>query len=242
MDYVEFSKIEKLLRQQINEIEALRVRPAYNPKYRIWENTTIKILNKCFDSSYVEMFENSGPSVMAMNEEHHYKNYLTDLDEKKLLLEGFLQETEKNLSNEEINFVSNKKSGIYDLHPEIKNVSMKLFEDSHYPQAIEEAFKRVISEVKRIYKEETSNELDGDTLMNKSMGCENQVPIIKFNSLGSIEDKDEQKGIMFLFKGIVGIRNKKAHSNIILEDKEKAFEYLVLASLLFRLLENSFVP
>ena len=42
---------------------------------------------------------------------------------------------------------------------------------------------------------------------------------------------------MFLFKGIVGLRNSKAHSNTLFNDPSRAHEYLALASLLLRLLE-----
>jgi hypothetical protein len=43
---------------------------------------------------------------------------------------------------------------------------------------------------------------------------------------------------MFLYKGIVGIRNRKAHDNVLLDDPNRAIEYLALASLLIRLLEK----
>ena len=43
---------------------------------------------------------------------------------------------------------------------------------------------------------------------------------------------------MFLFKGIVGIRNRKAHDTVSLNNPEKAIEYLALASLLLRLLDE----
>ena len=75
--------------------------------------------------------------------------------------------------------------------------------------------------------------------MNHAFGISNQIPIIKFNKLQSIEEKNEQKGIMFLFKGIVAIRNRKAHDNVILDSPERAIEYLGLASLLMRLLNLS---
>ena len=58
------------------------------------------------------------------------------------------------------------------------------------------------------------------------------------NNLNSKEERDEQKGFMFLYKGIVGIRNRKAHDNVILDDRQRAIEYLYLASLLIRLLEE----
>lgn len=133
-------------------------------------------------------------------------------------------------------YVFNIKS--YDLHPSIKKVSEKRFRDGHYADAVESAFKEVIKRVKEYYREKTGEELDGDKLMNRVFGCENQEPIIKFNSLRNQEEKDEQRGLMFLFKGIVGIRNRKAHENIVLSDPNKAIEYLSLASLLMRLLDE----
>ena len=79
--------------------------------------------------------------------------------------------------------------------------------------------------------------------MNRIFGCDNQEPIIKFNSLQTSLDKAEQRGIMNLFKGIVGIRDKKAHLNYIQNDPIKTTEYLSLASLLLRLLdENALTP
>ena len=49
--------------------------------------------------------------------------------------------------------------------------------------------------------------------MNRAFGCDKQTPVIQFNSLQSDAERDEQRGIIFLFKGIVGLRNSKAHSN-----------------------------
>ncbi len=116
--------------------------------------------------------------------------------------------------------------------------SLRLYENKHYAQAVEEAFKRVILEIKRIYQDKTGQLLDGETLMNRAFGCMNQTPVIAFNQLLSREDQDEQQGMMNLFKGIVGIRNKKAHTNVILDDPVRATEYLSLASLLMRLLDQ----
>jgi uncharacterized protein (TIGR02391 family) len=73
--------------------------------------------------------------------------------------------------------------------------------------------------------------------MNRAFGCEKQTPVIHFNSLQTEAERDEQKGFMFLYKGIVGLRNSKAHSNRLFNDPSRAHEYLALASLLMRLLE-----
>lgn len=228
----------ELLNKQIGKIGSLKIRPSYNPKYQIWKQSTLEILKKCFNQKYVDMFDRSGPKAFSKSEEHRYKLFLENLAEKESLLKGFIEENIefKNGSIVTVSRITNLEN--YDFHPEIKKVSDGLFKNGHYAQAVEEAFKRVIKEVKDIYKKKTGETLDGDKLMNKAFGCTGQTPIIKFNNLETDVDRDEQTGIMFLFKGIVGIRNKKTHDNVILSDPSRAIEYLGLGSLLVRLLEN----
>jgi uncharacterized protein (TIGR02391 family) len=123
--------------------------------------------------------------------------------------------------------------GQYRSHREIEKVSGQLFRDGHYKQAALEAYIRVIDEVKA----NSGLNLDGDPLMNQAFGCDNRTPVIQFNSLQTDAERDEQRGFMFLFKGIVGLRNSKAHSNRLFNDPNRAHEYLALASLLMLLLE-----
>jgi hypothetical protein len=72
-----------------------------------------------------------------------------------------------------------------------------------------------------------------------TFGVDNRMLPIKLNPLSTPEEKDEQRGVIYLFVGIVGIRNRKAHDNVILDSPERAVEYLGLASLLMRLLDLS---
>jgi uncharacterized protein (TIGR02391 family) len=123
----------------------------------------------------------------------------------------------------------------YVVHSEIRRVSDQLYRDGHYKQAALEAYIRVIDEVRRI----SGLSEDGDRLMNRAFGCDTQTPVIQFNSLTTDSERDEQRGVMYLFKGIVGLRNSKAHSNRLFNDPSRAHEYLALASLLMRLLEIS---
>ncbi len=102
----------------------------------------------------------------------------------------------------------------YRFHPEIERVSGELYRDGHYKQAALEAYIRVIDAVKA---RSGLNE-DGDSLMNQAFGCEKRDPIIRFNTLQTDSERDEQKGLLFLFKGIVGLRNSKAHSNRLFND------------------------
>jgi len=135
--------------------------------------------------------------------------------------------------------LSSKKQNNYfvllNIHPEIKKVSEKLFSDTHYAPSILEAFKRINNLVKI---KSGRSDLDGKSLMLTVFSLNN--PILKFNDLVSQSDKDEQEGFMHLFAGaMLGIRNPKAHENIVQKDKYKALEYLVFASLLCRRLDET---
>jgi uncharacterized protein (TIGR02391 family) len=126
-------------------------------------------------------------------------------------------------------------SAEYSFHPEIEAVSKDLYDDGHFKSAVLEAFVCVINRVKR---DAALESLDGDRLINHAFGPEQEGgPKLRFNDLANQADMDEQRGIMNLFKGIVGIRNFKAHSNKLFNSPERAFEYLALSSLLMRLLD-----
>ncbi|MBI5421778.1 TIGR02391 family protein [Candidatus Peregrinibacteria bacterium] len=130
------------------------------------------------------------------------------------------------------------------IHTSIDTVSGKLFKDGHYKQAILEAFIAVIDRVKDVANHPTTGngrELDGDDLMNQVFGCEGKTPIIKLNDLKTTADKDEQKGFMYMFKAICGLRNKKGHKNFVQNDPKITIEYLALCSLLMRLLDEEFI-
>lgn len=221
--------------EQLNKIDELKREEPFSPKFQLWKTVTEKILHECFDKEIADTFD-VHVTQFAMTDAHQHRLYLENLEDRKCALEGILEllKDENTISKVEI---TKSFAWEYEMHSEIKSVSQRLMENKHYAQAVEEAFKRVISEVKIIVKNKVGKELDGDPLMNFAFGCENQEPVIKFNSLQTREEKDEQKGIMYLFKGIVGIRNRKAHENVNLDDPYRAFEYLALASLLIRLLD-----
>lgn len=133
--------------------------------------------------------------------------------------------------------------GSYDLHPRIKEVASSQFENEDFKGAILNAFIEVVDQVKTKLgrpKDKNGRDLDGDDLMNRVFGCDgDQIPLLRFNSLRDGLDRAEQRGLMYLFKGVVGVRDRKAHLNFVLNDPQKAFEYLGLASLLLRLLDEA---
>ncbi|MFA5134999.1 MAG: TIGR02391 family protein [Patescibacteria group bacterium] len=130
----------------------------------------------------------------------------------------------------------------YDFHARIKEVAFQQFENNDFKGAILNALIEVIDQVKVKTghpKNKNGKDLDGDDLMNHVFGCDNQRPKIKFNPLKTSLEKAEQRGLMNLFKGIVGVRDHKAHLNYIQRDPLKTIEYLSLASLLMRLLDEN---
>lgn len=121
------------------------------------------------------------------------------------------------------------------LHSEIKKSSARLFGNWHYSEAIFNAFKKIEVLVKN---KSNIHNLTGYPLMQKVFSANS--PILRFNKFESKTDKDEQRGMMELFSGaIMGIRNPKAHEDIIQTDKIKTLEYLSFASLLCRRLEET---
>lgn len=234
------TRLLKILKEQIEKIEKLKDIGKWGPEYRIWENTTSKIVQDLFGDEYLALFkETLEVRVFSMFDQNlNQQRYIETLDKTKILLEGFIQERGRLENVSSVNLGKTIGLGDYDLYSLIKEVSQQRFEDGHYADAVEAAFKEVIKRVKEYIKDKTGESLDGDKAMNRAFGFENQVPPIKFNKVQTQEEKDEQKGLMFLFKGIVGIRNRKAHENVILDDPYRAIEYLALASLLMRLFDE----
>jgi len=116
------------------------------------------------------------------------------------------------------------------LHPEIVKPSKSRFEANHLADSVEATFKEVNNTVKLIVKDKTGKEFDGADLMNRAFSLHN--PIIILGDLSTKTGKDIQKGYMQIFSGaMTGIRNPKAHANIII-DKPRAIHFLFLASLL----------
>lgn len=150
--------------------------------------------------------------------------------------------TNKSEQSNDSNILKSNYLSSYKLHPKIEQVSIVPFQAKLYKESIQNALVEVISEVKIKTgnpKDPQGKDLDGDKLMQHVFGCDNQQPLIKFNSLNNSLDSAEQRGLMNLFKGIVGIRDRKAHLNFIQKDPERAFEYLVLASLLLKLVDEN---
>ena len=106
------------------------------------------------------------------------------------------------------------------LHPEIARVASGRYQNGHYADAVEAAVKALNALVRL----RSGLDVDGTTLMERAFNPSN--PVLKFNTLVSQSDRDEQRGYMMMFSGVVsGLRNPRAHGFI--QDKpERALEFI----------------
>jgi len=120
------------------------------------------------------------------------------------------------------------------LHHYISAGCSKLFIDGHYAQAVEESAKAVF----QYLREATGLAIDGAALATHAFSLKN--PILAFSDLADETKRSEQVGFMEMLGAYAkGVRNPLAHTHGKLEEAQKAFEYLVLASLLCRRIDDA---
>jgi uncharacterized protein (TIGR02391 family) len=119
------------------------------------------------------------------------------------------------------------------LHPQIEQVSKKLFDDGHYSQATFEAFKLVDKTVQKLAK----SNLSGKKLM--MLAFSETSPLIKLTALSTTSEMDEQEGYRFIFAGsAMAIRNPRGHEVNLPDSPSLCLDHLSLASLLLRRVED----
>lgn len=120
------------------------------------------------------------------------------------------------------------------LHPYIAKGCSKLFVDGHYSQAVEESAKAVF----QYLREATGLKLDGSALATQAFSPKN--PLLAFSDLADDTKRNEQIGFMEMLSAFAkGVRNPLAHTHGKLEEAQKAFEYLTLASLFCRRIDDA---
>jgi len=120
------------------------------------------------------------------------------------------------------------------LHPFVREGCSRLYLDGHYAQATEESVKAVLEYLRR----KAGVGLDGAALVDKVFGI--NAPILRFGDLTNDTVRNEQVGLMDMLKGFVkGVRHPLAHTHGRREDAQKAFEYLAMASLFCRRIDDA---
>jgi uncharacterized protein (TIGR02391 family) len=231
-----------LIRRQLERLDSVAQLRYDDPAIDAWLSTTENILDGAFGKPNGQphkktsefLYAHGGSLHINMTNAEVQNSFQIQMGNRRAFLIAYIEQLEDGIPPAVATAFDQ-----YRFHNEIELVSGNLFRDGHYKQAALEAYIRVIGEVKT---RANRPDLDGDSLMNHAFASERQSPILKFNSLQTESELDEQKGLMFLFKGIVGLRNAKAHSNNLFSSPQRAHEYLALASLLMRLLEIATSP
>ena len=128
------------------------------------------------------------------------------------------------------------------VHPQIQQVSRRLYTDKYYANAVMDAFIEVCDRVKHIYIQEHPGEQripDGVELMHKAFGGENSIIL---GEPGTRTGQDIQEGYRFLFAGsMAAFRNQKAHeNNVVISRKEAMRRIMVASSLMYKLDETGY--
>ena len=122
------------------------------------------------------------------------------------------------------------------LHPTVVKIAKTRFESGNFADAVEACLKEINDIIRRLVKDKTGNEYDGSDLMNRAFSVEK--PILCLEDLATSSGRSIQIGYMQIFSGaMTGIRNPKAHSNIVI-GPSRAVHFLFLASLLFSKLDE----
>ncbi|MBO5827783.1 MAG: TIGR02391 family protein [Paludibacteraceae bacterium] len=137
-------------------------------------------------------------------------------------------------------YSNNNSSSFWDnIHPQIVSVAKGRFNDGHYADAVEAAFKEINTRVKKIYRDRTSVEKDGAKLMQAAFSIQN--PIIRLGDTSTETGANIQQGYMEMFVGaMIGIRNPQAHNNLLIS-KDKAIRKLHFANMLMYKIDDELV-
>ena len=120
------------------------------------------------------------------------------------------------------------------LHPYIAKGCSQLFIDAHYAQAVEESAKAVFQYLRAI----TGLTIDGSALAQTAFSVKSRM--LAFSDLADETKRSEQVGFMEMLSAFAkGVRNPLAHTLGKLEEAQKAFEYLALASLFCRRIDDA---
>lgn len=121
-----------------------------------------------------------------------------------------------------------------DLHPEINRAVEKLFADGHYANAVEDACK-VLDLIVRMRSGRV--DLSGTDLMQKVFSPKS--PVLRFSDLSTESEQSEQRGMMYLYAGVMlAFRNPRAHG-LISDEAEEALDIISFVSFLAKALDGA---
>jgi uncharacterized protein (TIGR02391 family) len=120
-------------------------------------------------------------------------------------------------------------------HPQIQEAARGPFNDGHRAAAVFAALTAIEMRVREMLG---GTDRLGVALMGDAF--DGDPPLLALKGLLDGNDLDEQRGFAFIFKGAMqGVRNPKAHGRWEELEERRALDYLGLASLLMRRLDDA---
>lgn len=124
--------------------------------------------------------------------------------------------------------------GLDDLHDEL-SLSMGLYRDGYYDEAVRKASQRFIN---RVAERAGRPDLDGAALIQKSFS--DDKPLLEFNNRERIQERNEHDGFRFLAVGLArGVRNLLTHSDDYGLTSITALEWMGFISAMHRRLDEA---
>jgi uncharacterized protein (TIGR02391 family) len=214
----------------------LSARPLSESAVKTWNNTTIDYIAQTFGKESAHIHTFIGPAQIRVSHGRPVYDAQAErrdaerLDERVKVLDSLVELIDTELSFATPPLSPQQEDFWTRLHPSVTQVAKARFDAGHYADAVEAAFKELNSKVKAYMKRATAQEFDGADLMQRAFSP--KAPVVRLADLSTEDGQNIQQGYMQIFAGsMTGIRNPKAHSNIII-DAPRAIHFLHLASLL----------
>jgi uncharacterized protein (TIGR02391 family) len=233
-------------------VQMLSARPVEKERFEAWETTAERYIKRIFGSMsdhLTSFYGGHSPQVITADyqttegymEPRRYKALQAAVN----ALQAMLEQIDLEIS---IESPEQARTGVSDdqlwpmLHPDVARVSRKLFEDGHYAEAAEAAFKEFNDTVKNVVKGLVSPAEDGVSLMRAAFNVGKNPSLITLDDVSSPTGANIQEGYTHMFAGaMMGIRNPKAHHNITIT-RARGIEFLFVASLFFNKLSERKSP
>jgi uncharacterized protein (TIGR02391 family) len=235
------------LQRRLGEVEAIKTdtldprAPELDALKQSIRNTILEVYGaqspEYLEHQYLDIWH--GPMSMGMQEWAFKKGVVDGLGAAAVILKSLiaqLEEKRSDLQTDPAQRVRGAFEGLT-LHPRIAAVSVELFRDGHYRNAVLDAAVVIINMVK---EKSRVHDRDGVPLMRHVFSL--SQPHLVFNALADQSDKDEQEGMMQLFAGAVqALRNPRAH-DVVPDTAEYALECLGFLSFLAKHVDRARRP
>lgn len=125
-----------------------------------------------------------------------------------------------------------------EVHAEVLKACRSELLEENYFHAVLEATKSLAERIRSL----SGLNADGSDLVNQAFGTRDGAPLVAFNSLRSMSEDSEHRGLMQLMKGVFAVfRNPTAHelkTKWAVSERE-AFDLLTMVSILHRRLDGA---